>query len=116
VVEPLEDPFGPKVRPILLVHSVTHFSGPALMEEGLRTELRNPRSPASVAGDIRDKLSRYFVERKKVEISFAKAKQVVEIAWVLTVNHRPNFSCKHFLDSQNGELALRFIADWRRLT
>jgi len=43
------------------------------------------------------------------QMAFAEAKEVVEIAQVLTVDHRFGFSSKQFLDCQNGELARCFI-------
>jgi hypothetical protein len=48
VLEPLENPFGPKVLPMFPVHSVTHVSGPDLQRmeptsgvEPLTCRLRN---------------------------------------------------------------------------
>jgi hypothetical protein len=42
VLEPLENPFGPKVLPMEPVHSVTHVSGSDPQKNGAPGEIRTP--------------------------------------------------------------------------
>jgi hypothetical protein len=56
VLEPLENPFGPKVLPMSSVRCVTHVSGPDPRESGGREGIRTPG--LLIANEDKSKLRR----------------------------------------------------------